>query len=129
MSSMLALGRFGTRDIVRAKAFYDEITAILGASRVVDRHGVVGYRAPGGGIFLIGTPREGEANTGNGSQMGFAAPDRQAVDTAHARALELGGTCLGAPGPRGAPETGLYAAYFRDPDGNKIMVLHTDPAG
>ncbi len=54
--------------------------------------------------------------------MSFTAPSRAVVDAVHARALELGGTCLGPPGPRGSAATGLYAAYFRDPDGNKVMV-------
>ncbi len=35
----------------------------------------------------------------------------------HAKALELGGTDEGAPGPSG---DGFYAAYFRDLDGNKL---------
>jgi predicted lactoylglutathione lyase len=33
-------------------------------------------------------------------------------------ALAHGGSDEGAPGPRG--EDGFYAAYFRDPDGNKL---------
>jgi hypothetical protein len=122
---MLTLGRYGTNDIVRAKAFYDAVTAPLGAIRVLDRHGAVGYRGPEGGLFIIGTPREGDANVGNGSQMSFRAPSRTAVDECHAKAIELGAECLGTRGPRGSPETKLYAAYFRDLDGNKIMVLHT----
>ena len=120
---MLGMARYGTRDIVRAKAFYDGIAEALGAKRVIDRHGLVGYCGPEGGIFLIGTPREGWSNVGNGTQMGFTAPGRAVVDAAHARALELGGTCLGPPGPRGEPERNMYAAYFRDPDGNKVMVM------
>lgn len=35
----------------------------------------------------------------------------------HAKALELGGTDEGAPGPRGEQ---FYAGYFRDLDGNKL---------
>lgn len=122
---MLSLGRYGTNDIRRAIAFYDAITAPLGAARVLDRPGAVGYRGPEGGMFIIGRPREGDASFGNGSQMTFRAPSPAAVDLCHAKAIELGGECLGAPGPRGSPETALYAAYFRDPDGNKIMVMHS----
>ena len=120
---MLTGARFGTRDIKRAIAFYDAVTAEIGASRVIERHGMAGYRGADGGIFLVGTPREGEACVGNGSQVMWAAPSRAAVDSAHAKALELGGTCLGAPGPRGGTETNMYAAYFRDPDGNKVKVM------
>jgi predicted lactoylglutathione lyase len=35
----------------------------------------------------------------------------------HQKALELGGTDEGAPGPRGP---GFYIGYFRDLDGNKL---------
>ncbi|MGE3692848.1 MAG: VOC family protein [Novosphingobium sp.] len=120
---MLTGARFGTRDIKRAIAFYDAVTGALGSSRVIDRHGLVGYRGPDGGLFMVGIPREGEATAGNGSQVMWAAPSRAAVDSAHAAALAHGGTCEGPPGPRGAAETNLYAAYFRDPDGNKVMVM------
>ena len=124
---MLVLARYGTRDVARAKQFYDAIAEILGASRIIDRKGLVGYRGPEGVTFLIGKPREGDANVGNGTQMGFAAPSNDAVDRAHAKALELGGTCLGPPGPRASSQVGLYAAYFRDPDGNKVMVFSASP--
>ena len=40
------------------------------------------------------------------------------VQLLHAKALELGGTDEGAPGPRG--EHGFYGGYFRDLDGNKL---------
>jgi predicted lactoylglutathione lyase len=42
---------------------------------------------------------------------------RARVDALHAKALELGGSDAGAPGPRG---DGFYAGYFRDLDGNKL---------
>ena len=124
---MLTGARFGTRDIKRAIAFYDAIAAILGAAKVIDRPGAVGYRGPEGVLFLVGTPREGAASVGNGSQVIFAAPSAEAVDQAHAMALELGGTCEGPPGPRGAAQNGVHAAYFRDPDGNKVMLVFARP--
>ncbi len=120
---MLTGARIGTRDIRRAIAFYDAIAAELGATRVIDRHGLVGWRGASGVMFMVGIPRDGEASFGNGSQVMFEAASRDAVDAAHARALAMGGTCEGAPGPRGSGENALHAAYFRDPDGNKVMVL------
>jgi catechol 2,3-dioxygenase-like lactoylglutathione lyase family enzyme len=124
---MQTLTRYGTRDLARAKTFYDAIAEILGATRVTDRENVAGYKGPEGGMFLIGTPLAGEATPGNGTQVVFAAPSRAAVDAAHAKALELGGKSEGAPGPRGPKEMNFYAAYFRDPDGNKIMVSRQGP--
>ena len=126
---MLTGTRYGTRDLARATAFYDAIAEILGAKRIVEREGVVGYRGPSGSMFLIGRPYAGEATFGNGTQVGFGAPSREAVAAAHAKALELGGTCEGPPGPRGPAELGIYGAYFRDLDGNKIMVAHIGEPG
>ena len=126
---MLSGGRFGTRDLARATAFYDALAALLGAQRVMARPEVVAYKGADGGMFLIGVPHVGEATAGNGTQLGFAAPSRAVVDAVHARAMDLGGTCEGPPGVRG-PEgvNAFYAAYFRDLDGNKLMVMHSGPA-
>jgi catechol 2,3-dioxygenase-like lactoylglutathione lyase family enzyme len=119
--------RYGTRDLARAKTFYDAIAEILGGSRVLDRENVAGYKGPEGGMFMIGTPNAGEATAGNGTQVVFPAPNRAAVDAAHAKALELGGKCEGPPGLRGPEEMGYYAAYARDLDGNKIMFSRVGP--
>ena len=34
---MLTVARYGTRDLERAKTFYDAITQLLGATRVMER--------------------------------------------------------------------------------------------
>lgn len=126
---MLMAGRVGTKDLDKAIAFYDSIAALVGASRTLNRDTVVGYRGESGATLLVGIPYEGEASVGNGVQMGFNAPSRAAVDAVHAKALELGGTCEGAPGLRG-PEgpMAFYGAYFRDLDGNKLVVARIGPA-
>jgi catechol 2,3-dioxygenase-like lactoylglutathione lyase family enzyme len=121
---MLSVGRLGTRDLDRAKTFYDAIAELLGAQRVIDRPEMAGYRGEGGATFIIGKPFQGEASAGNGNQLGLVAPSREAVNAVHAKALELGGTCEGPPGPRGPEEQGFYAAYFRDLDGNKLGCFH-----
>ena len=56
-------------------------------------------------------------SVGNGVMAAFAAKDKEQVDRVHKLALSLGGTCEGPPGQR-SPQ--FYAAYFRDPDGNKL---------
>ncbi len=121
---MLSVARYGTKNLARATVFYDAIATLLGANRVMDRADLVAYKSAEGGMFLIGTPFAGEAGFGNGTQVGFSAPSRTVVDAVYAKAMELGGTCEGPPGVRG-PEGphAFYAAYFRDLDGNKIMVM------
>lgn len=124
---MLRNTRYGTRDLARARVFYDALAEILGARRVFDMDNLTAYRGPEGSTFVIGLPLEGEASVGNGAQVVFDAPSRAAVDAAHARAVELGGRDEGAPGLRGPEAMGFYAAYFRDPDGNKLLVCHGGP--
>jgi predicted lactoylglutathione lyase len=56
-------------------------------------------------------------SVGNGVMAAFAVKDKAEVDRVHALALSLGGSCEGPPGPR---TENFYAAYFRDPEGNKL---------
>ncbi|MGK6435995.1 VOC family protein, partial [Klebsiella pneumoniae] len=49
----------------------------------------------------------------------FAAATPEEVDAFHAAGLAAGGADEGQPGPRGHLP-GAYAAYLRDPAGNKI---------
>ncbi len=51
------------------------------------------------------------------------ADSRELVDRVHAKALTAGAKDEGVPDERG---NGPYRAYFRDPDGNKFCVFHTD---
>ena len=57
------------------------------------------------------------ATTGNGTMVSLAIDSLKTSNALHAKALEPGGTVEGAPGER---MPGFYAAYFRDPDGNKL---------
>lgn len=53
---------------------------------------------------------------------------RATVDACYKKALELGGSDEGPPGVRGdeGPRA-FYAAYFRDPEGNKLCVYRVGP--
>lgn len=124
---MIRTARYGTRDLERARGFYDAIAELLGARRVFDREELSTYQGPEGSMFVIGLPLEGDATAGNGSQIVFDAPNRAAVDAVHAKAMELDGKCEGPPGFRGPEELGFYAAYFRDLDGNKLVVARMGP--
>ena len=64
------------------------------------------------------TPHNGKpATVGNGMMVALVVDSCAKVDALHKKALELGGSDEGAPGPRGE---GFYAGYFRDLDGNKL---------
>lgn len=55
--------------------------------------------------------------------LAFAAANWQQVDAFHATALQYGGKSAGAPGRRDHYGPDFYAAYVRDPDGNKLTAV------
>ena len=116
---MLGYVTLGTNDLERAAKFYDAIAAAMGTKRMMEWPGAIAWGEPDGsaGIGLT-KPFDGNtATVGNGVMAALAAKSKAQVDEVHAVALAHGGTCEGPPGPRGE---GFYAAYFRDPDGNKL---------
>jgi len=120
---MIGYVTLGTNDLARAAAFYDELMAIVGAGRFMDEETFVAWgtspEAPG---LSVTKPYDGNAATvGNGMMVALAAQNTDQVQAIHAKALELGGIDEGAPGPRG--DSGFYAAYFRDLDGNKLSAF------
>lgn len=116
---MIGYVTLGTNDLARGAAFYDALAAELGTGRMMEWDGAIAWGTPGGGAGVaLMKPFDGNAaSVGNGVMVAFEAKDEAQVDRLHAIALEQGGSCEGAPGPRG---DSFYAAYFRDPDGNKL---------
>ncbi len=118
---MLGYITVGTNDFEKATAFYDALLAELGGTRMMEDENFIAWSAnpAGGGAFSIIRPHDGKAaSVGNGVMFAFAANSTDLVDKVYAKAIELGGACEGKPGPRG--ESGFYAGYFRDLDGNKL---------
>ena len=117
----------GTNQLERAVAFYDDLLGLLGAKPLFKSDRGVGWGvSPDQPMFSVLQPFDGQAATvGNGCMVALAARDPEQVQALHARALALGGSDEGAPGPRGA---GFYGAYFRDLDGNKLAAFCMIPA-
>ncbi len=110
----------GTNDLPKAAAFYDELLALVGAKRVMNRERFIYWGTkPGAAGFMVIQPFDGNpATVGNGVMVALAVNSTDLVKAIYEKALALGGTCEGGPGPRG--DSGFYAAYFRDLDGNKL---------
>ena len=123
---MIAYTLVGTNDAAKATAFYDALLAEIGGKRAVEVNRVVLYAgAEGTPFFGIAEPANGEpATVGNGSMIGLAASSPEEVDRLYAKALDLGATDEGAPGPRENKGLKFYAGYFRDLDGNKLNFFH-----
>jgi catechol 2,3-dioxygenase-like lactoylglutathione lyase family enzyme len=114
----------GTNDLDRAKSFYDKLLATLDVPpAIVDRHRIF-YRTKTG-TFSVSKPINGQPATfANGGTIGIAANSPEQVHAWHEAGLAAGGkTCEEPPGLREGP-MGFYLAYLRDPDGNKICVMH-----
>tara|TARA_Y100001947_G_scaffold158008_1_gene169787 strand:+ start:664 stop:1038 length:375 start_codon:yes stop_codon:yes gene_type:complete len=122
---MIGYVTFGTNDIQRAAKFYDAIAAEMGTGRMMDFETFIAWGAWDGPAGIAATkPFDGKpASVGNGTMVALQARDRAQVDKLYEIALANGGSDEGAPGPRG--EDGFYAAYFRDPDGNKLNAFTT----
>jgi catechol 2,3-dioxygenase-like lactoylglutathione lyase family enzyme len=118
----------GTRNLARAIAFYDAALAPLGHARIDDydgdrRSAAWGLDDPGPHLWIT-APFDGlPASPGNGVMVSFLAKSRAAVEAFHAAALAQGGTDEGAPGLRPQYGPHFYAAYVRDPDGNKLNAV------
>ncbi len=117
---MLGYVTLGTNDLPRAAAFYDLLAKELGVGRMMEADTFIAWGEPGGaaGIGLTKPHDGGAATVGNGVMAALAATSKEQVDRLYEIALANGGSCEGKPGPRG--DGGFYAAYLRDPDGNKL---------
>lgn len=124
----------GTDDLVLAATFYDAALGALGLSRCdtsaePDWDGWLGwgtYEQHGATevALWVCKPFNGEVATpGNGTMVALRASSWNQVDAFHAAALANGGQSEGAPGLRPQYNPDFYAAYVRDPDGNKLAVV------
>ncbi len=118
----------GAKDTSKARTFYDAVLATIGWAGHADFDDWRAYSAGGTGegfVCWIVSPFNGEAATaGNGTMVSFPARSPAEVDAFYMTALAHGATDEGAPGPRKAYGPNWYAAYLRDPTGNKIAVYH-----
>ena len=126
---MIGYVTVGTNDMPRATAYYDALLGTIGAGRVYEGDTFVAWgtssEAP---AISVTKPFDGNpATVGNGVMVALAMRNSEQVDAFHAKALELGGSDEGAPGPR---VDNFYVGYFRDLDGNKLnaFCIVDDPA-
>ena len=128
----------GTNDLARASLFYDATLAALGLQRCSTGdpewdQNVAGWGTYAGAyneggarelaLWVCRPFNEQAATAGNGTMVALIARSWKAVDDFHAAALANGGSSEGGPGLRPQYNPDFYAAYVRDPDGNKLAAV------
>ena len=121
---MIGYVTIGTNDLPRAARFYDALLGEIGARRMMENERFVAWSvAPDKPALSVTKPYDGRpATVGNGTMVALVVDSPAKVDALYRKAIELGATDEGKPGPRGGG--GFYAAYFRDLDGNKLNFFH-----
>lgn len=121
---MIGYVTVGTNDINRAAAFYDALLGELGAKRMMQSDSFIAWAVkPGMPALSVIKPFDGKpATVGNGVMIALAVDSNDKVKALYEKAISLGATDEGEPGPRG--DGGFYGAYFRDLDGNKLNFFH-----
>ncbi|MBS0365910.1 MAG: VOC family protein [Proteobacteria bacterium] len=125
---------FGSSDLQRSCRFYDAALGALGLTRcdISQDPNWAGWAGWGtyerGGqhevALWVCQPFNGQpASAGNGTMVALKARSWLEVEQFHAQALAQGGTSEGAPGLRPQYNPDFYAAYVRDPDGNKLAAV------
>jgi len=116
---MIGYVTLGTNRFEEAAKFYDELFAMMGAVRILEMDRFIAWgTSMTSPAVSIAKPYDGNpATVGNGVMVALATDSPEKVDAIHSKALQLGGTDEGAPGPRSEQ---FYAGYFRDLDGNKL---------
>jgi catechol 2,3-dioxygenase-like lactoylglutathione lyase family enzyme len=97
------------------------VLATIGIAKLETRPATVGFGKsyPEFWINLRNEP----VSPQNGAHVCFRARSSDLVDAFHAAALAAGGSSDGAPGLRPLHGADYYAAFIRDPDGNRIEAV------
>ncbi|MET0311111.1 MAG: VOC family protein, partial [Burkholderiaceae bacterium] len=117
----------GTNVLSRAGAVFTALRATVGAKVVMD---VPGHAVAYGRAypeFWVGVPHDGgPATVGNGAHFSFAAATKEDVHAFYDKAIALGATDDGKPGPREHYSEAYYGCFVKDLDGNKIEAMFWD---
>jgi len=112
------------RDLKTAEAFYTALLAPLGMTKLREwPDAAIGFGKKYPEFWINKRAGMDAVAADSGVHICLRAPDTPAVDGFHAAALRTGGTSDGAPGLRKEYHGGYYAAFIRDPDGNRIEAV------
>ena len=112
------------RDLAKAEPFYAALLAPLGMQKLREwPNAAVGFGKKYPEFWINQRAAMPRVADDSGVHICLRATDTRAVEDFHAAALKSGGTSDGAPGPRTEYHSSYYAAFVRDPDGNRIEAV------
>lgn len=113
---------FGVCNLAAAKDFYDAVLKPLGIVRLYEGPDFAAYGKDDKDDISI--HQGGEAWCPDPKvHIAFCAPSREAVEAFHRRGLEAGGADDGAPAIREEYAEDYFAAFLKDPDGQRIEAV------
>ena len=113
----------GVADLDRAARFYEATLATLGFSRLVKRPATIGFGKTYPEFWINLRAAMVPLADDCGIHVALRVRAAELVDAFHDAALAAGGASDGAPGLRPRHGQGYYAAFIRDPDGNRIEAV------
>ena len=112
------------RDLKKGEAFYAALLAPLGLAKLREwPDAAIGFGKKYPEFWINRRAAMDRVADDSGVHICLRAPSAKAVDAFHAAALKAGGTSDGAPGVRPEYHQTYYAAFIRDPDGNRIEAV------
>ena len=112
------------RDLKNGEAFYAALLAPLGMAKLREwPDAAIGFGKKYPEFWINRRAGMDHVADDSGVHICLRAPSAEAVDAFHAAALKAGGTSDGAPGVRPEYHQTYYAAFIRDPDGNRIEAV------
>ena len=126
MSSIFDHVTLGIADLERARKFYNRVMPVLGLPLLWENSRMLTYGIEGGQDFGLQLDTAGPRS---GTHIAFTAHDRESVIRFHGEALAAGGTDAGAPGLRPEYQGSYFAAFVKDPDGNRLEAVFHEPTG
>lgn len=110
-------------ELETASRFYEAVLGAIGLAKLRDEPSTVGFGKKYPEFWINRRSGMAALKSDSGVHICLRAPSPGAVDAFHAAALGAGGTSDGAPGMRPEYSAGYYAAFIRDPDGNRIEAV------
>lgn len=111
------------RDLARSARFYEAVLGKIGFAKLEVRPATVGFGKTYPEFWINLRETMAPLAADSGAHVCLRARSTEAVDAFHGAALAAGGTSDGAPSLRPQHGKGYYAAFIRDPDGNRIEVV------